>query len=70
MEDEERRALGMRPLPVTLGEALEFLQNTPAASDWFGPEFLSVYLGFKQDEVDAMAGLEAQDICDGYAAVY
>ena len=70
LDDEERIALGMRRLPATLGEALNMLENTPAAEDWFGPEFLKVYLGFKRDEIRLMDGLEPQEICDRYAAVY
>jgi len=70
MTDSERLASGIRPLPRTLGEALDLLRNTPAARDWFGPEFLDLYLNFKLDEERAMAGLEPQEICDRYAAVF
>jgi glutamine synthetase len=70
MDDEERGAMGTKALPTTLAEALELLRKTPAAGEWFGHEFLGVYLGFKQDEVDAMAGLDPETVCDRYAAVY
>jgi glutamine synthetase len=70
MDDAERATAGMRPLPRSLGEALALLRNTPAASNWFGPEFLDLYLNYKLEEVQALAGREAQDICDRYAAVY
>jgi len=70
LNDSERIALGMRPLPATLGEAMELLRNTSEAKNWFGAEFLELYLGFKRDEVEGMDGLESQEICDRYAAVY
>jgi glutamine synthetase len=61
---------GMQPLPRTLGEALENLRNTPAAKKWFGPEFLDLYLTFKREEEQSLAGLDPQTICDRYAAVF
>jgi glutamine synthetase len=70
MNDGERGALGMRPLPHTLGDALELLRNTPAAPEWFGAEFLDLYLDFKRDEERAIGFLEPQVICDRYAAIY
>jgi glutamine synthetase len=70
MSDVERRAAGMRPLPRTLGEAIGLLRRTPVAREWFGPEFFELYLNYKLEEEQAMAGLEPQDICDRYAAVF
>jgi glutamine synthetase len=70
MSDVERHAAGMRPLPHTLGEALGLLRNTPAARDWFGAEFFELYLTFKSEEEQAVAGLAPRDICDRYAAVF
>ncbi|HEX8906571.1 MAG TPA: glutamine synthetase family protein, partial [Longimicrobiaceae bacterium] len=51
MSDEERRAAGARPLPATLGEALEALVGTEAARAWFGEQFLDAYLQFKRAEM-------------------
>jgi glutamine synthetase len=70
MTAEERRALGMQPLPRTLAEALDNLRDTPAAGKWFGPEFLDLYLTFKREEERALAGLDPQTVCDRYAAVF
>jgi len=70
MSAEERRAAGMQPLPRTLAEALDHLRATPAASEWFGPQFLDLYLNFKREEEQATAGLNPQTICDRYAAVF
>lgn len=66
----ERREAGMQPLPRTLGEALDKLRDTPAAREWFGPEFFDLYLNFKREEEQALAELNAQGICDRYAAIF
>ncbi len=70
MTAEERRSGGMRPLPRTLPEALDNLCATPAAREWFGPQFLDLYVNFKRQEEQAVAGLDPQIICDRYAAVF
>jgi glutamine synthetase len=70
MDDAERAAAGMRPLPRTLGEALGLLRATTVAKEWFGAEFLDLYLDFKLDEERALVGMEPQAVCDRYAAVY
>ncbi len=57
------------PLPSTLDEALDRLESTPEAADWFGP-LLEVYLRSKRAELKALAGLDEAEICDRYAAIY
>ncbi|MDP9096971.1 MAG: glutamine synthetase family protein [Pseudomonadota bacterium] len=57
------------PLPATLAEALDHLQATPEAADWFGP-LLDVYLLSKRAEIRALAGFDEAAICDRYAAIY
>jgi glutamine synthetase len=64
------RETGTQPLPRTLAEALDNLRDTPAARNWFGSEFLDLYLNFKRDEEQAVAGFDPQAICDRYAAVF
>lgn len=70
MSDAEREAAGARPLPRSLPEALTALQATEAARDWFGAQFLDVYLRFKRSELRALAGLSDAEICARYAEVY
>jgi glutamine synthetase len=60
----------MKPLPRTLTEALDNLSDTPAASEWFGSQFLDLFLNFKNEEEQAVAGLDPQTICDWYDAVF
>ncbi len=70
MTAEQRLAIGMKPLPRTLGEALDNLHDVPAARKWFGSEFLDLFLNFKREEEQAAVGLDPQTICDRYAAVF
>ena len=63
--DEQRTA----PLPPTLAEALDHLEATAEATDWFGP-LLDVYLLSKRAEIRALDDLDESDICGRYAAIY
>ena len=47
----ERKAAGIRHLPQSLGEALDNLEATPEAKDWFGPIYLDAYLRHKRAEM-------------------
>ena len=70
MSEKDRADAGIRTLPRSLGEALDLLEATEAARDWFGETLLSAYLEFKRSELKAVEDLEPSDICDRYAAIY
>ncbi len=70
MSDAERHAAGVRPLPRSLGEALDLLAESSAAVEWFGPQFLQVYLRFKRAELRAVDGLSEAATCARYAEIY
>jgi glutamine synthetase len=70
MSDSEREALGVRPLPRSLGEALDRLAACGEAREWFGDRFFEVYLQFKRAELKAIEGLDDAEICARYAEVY
>ena len=57
------------PLPATLDDALDHLQRSPDAAEWFGP-LRDVYVLSKRAEIKALAGLDEAAICDRYAAIY
>lgn len=61
---------GVRQLPRELSTALDLLEGTQAASDWFGAEFLSAYLMFKRSEIEAVAALSEGAVCRRYVEVY
>jgi glutamine synthetase len=71
MDEEERRAAGARPLPATLGEALESLAGTEAARAWFGDQLLDAYLRLKRAEMRVVQSLgDAAAVCARYADAY
>lgn len=69
-EEEAYAAAGVQRLPSTLSEALDLLEKCEEARDWFGQEFLDLYLTFKRAEVRGLNDLEELEICKKYADVY
>jgi glutamine synthetase len=70
MSEVDREVAGVKPLPRSLGDALDNLEASAAARDWFGETFFSAYLQFKRAELRALKGLVPAQICERYAAVY
>ena len=70
MNDAEREKAGIRHLPHSLAEALDRLEATPEAKDWFGPVYLEAYLRHKRAEMKMVAGLDQAEQCARYAKVY
>jgi glutamine synthetase len=59
-----------RPLPTSLGQALELLEGCERAAEWLGTELLSAYLAFKRAELKGLENLEESEITRRYAEVY
>ena len=70
MNETERADAGARRLPQSLNEAVDMLEATPQAKEWFGERFLHAYLMFKRSEIEALAGLDDEAVCSRYAEVY
>lgn len=70
LDEVGRRKLGVRPLPASLGAALDALEADRAIMDWASPTFWQCYLSLKRTEWQAMADLAPQALCDSYARVY
>jgi glutamine synthetase len=70
MSEAERAAAGIRPLPHSLGEALDLLEATPEAKSWFGPVFLDAYLRHKRAEIRSLEGLDPAAQCARYELIY
>jgi glutamine synthetase len=70
MSAGEREKSGIRPLPHSLAEALDHLEATPEAKEWFGPVHLDAYLRHKRAEIRMLEGLDAKAQCARYALTY
>jgi glutamine synthetase len=70
MSESDRFAAGVRPLPASLGEALDGLEACEEAREWFGETFFEAYIRFKRAELKAIDGLTEAQTCARYAEVY
>jgi glutamine synthetase len=70
MSEAERKAAGIRHLPRSLPEALDLLEATPEAKEWFGPVFFEAYLRHKRAELKMLEGLDEAEQCARYALTY
>lgn len=70
MSETERQAAGVRPLPRSLGEALDGLAASETARSWFGDTFFDVYMRFKRAELRVVDGLSEAATCARYAEIY
>lgn len=70
MTKRQLKAAGIKPLPGSLAAALDALEATPEAADWFGPVFLDLYLRHKRSEIKLLDGTDAAEQCRRYAEVY
>ncbi len=59
-----------RPLPASLGEALDLLEASAAATGWFGAVYLDAYLRHKRAEIAMTAELDERARCALYSEVY
>lgn len=66
LDEEERRPLGIRPLPGSLGEAIEALESDAVVRSWFSPNLL----GVKRTEISLLDGVEPKEACERYLRVY
>ena len=59
-----------RPLPTSLGAALELLEESPLGRTALGAELLAGYLLFKRAELAGLEHVEEDEVCRRYAEVY
>lgn len=58
------------PLPTSLDAALDALEATAAAMEWFGATYFNAYLMHKRAEARGMDGLDEAAQCARYALTY
>jgi glutamine synthetase len=59
-----------RPLPGSLGQALNMLEACGPASEWLGTDLFAAYLRFKRAEIEGLVNLDESEVCRRYAEVY
>jgi len=59
-----------RPLPTSLGAALELLERAPIGRAALGADLLAGYLLFKRAELAGLENLPEEEVCRRYAEVY
>jgi glutamine synthetase len=70
LDAAQAERFGVGALPATLEEALSALAEDESARVWMGPLLYDAYTSVKRSEIEAAAGLELQEVCDRYAAIY
>jgi glutamine synthetase len=70
MTDAERAASGLRRLPESLDAALSLFESDATVGSWFAPIAKETFVGMKRAEMSALAGLDQEQICARYRAVY
>jgi glutamine synthetase len=58
------------PLPASLDEALDALERTAAAHDWFGRAHFDAYLRAKRAESANTKTLTPATLCERYTEAY
>jgi glutamine synthetase len=64
------KRFGVGALPASLQEALSALAADEVARGWLSPLLYDAYVGVKRAELQAVAGLDASEVCARYAAIY
>jgi glutamine synthetase len=61
---------GVGGLPATLADALQALAGDETARGWLAPLLYDAYVAVKRAEIEAAAGLDLEEVCKRYAAIY
>ncbi len=70
LDEEDRRQLGVRPLPASLGEALEALEGDASVRSWLSRDLFDCYLSVKRTEISLLEGADPREGCERYGRVY
>jgi len=70
LDDEQAERFGVGALPATLAESLQALAEDATAHGWMAPLLYDAFMSVKQAELAAVTGLELEEVCERYAAIY
>ena len=66
----EAKRYGVGALPASLEDALRALAEDSIARGWLPAKLYEAYVGIKRAELNAVAGMDASEVCRRYAAIY
>ena len=70
MSADKRRSLGIVELPATLDQALARLEGDAVVKSWFSANLWRTYLAVKRKEIELMANLSPDEVCERYRNAY
>jgi len=70
LSEDEREALGVKPLPASLEAALDAFAEDESATGWFTPTMVQAYTALKRHEVRLYAESRSLHMCQRYMQVY
>ena len=70
LDAEEASRFGVGALPQTLAEALQALADDSTVRAWMTPLLYEAYVSVKQAEVDVAEGVDLEELCRRYGAIY
>lgn len=68
--DADRAAMGIRPLPGSLSEALDVMLADPIVAGWLPPEMRDSYVSVKRKEIALFADATPEAMCKRYHDAY
>jgi glutamine synthetase len=70
LDAEEAARYGVGALPATLAEALQALAEDSTVRGWMSPLLYEAYMSVKRAELEAAAGVDLEELCRRYGAIY
>ena len=70
LSSDELAKRGFKRLPQSLEEALAALDGSKAVRDWFGSDFVDVYIAHKKGELQHLEGRDWTGKCNLYKEIY
>lgn len=70
LSEADLTARGLRRLPTSLASALDELEASDDARNWFPDGFVEIYLAHKRNEITALDSMDEADLCAAYQAAY
>ncbi len=70
LSDADRAAMGIRPLPGSLAEALDVMLADPIVAGWLPPEMRDSYVSVKRKEIALFADATPEAMCKRYHDAY